>query len=397
MTTIKKFILLYCLLIISSCSSPSIVEINITNELDISRVNETIEVNLHDVPKLLSSFTPEQLFVRDGMTDQVVLSQLIDLDEDKIPDLLIFQTDFAPNESKHFHLEGSKEIIDMPVSEKSTFARFVPERIDDFAWENDKVAFRTYGPKAQALTEAGDPGGTLSSGIDCWLKRVEYPIINKWYKQDLEEGKSYHVDHGEGLDNYQVGPSRGTGGTGIWKDGNLFTSQNFKNWKVLANGPIRSIFELEDGTWEADGLSIQEKKRISIDLGSNLFKCTMILGNYAAFPNIALGIALHDKMGQVYTNKEKGWFRYCEPNNESELCNAIIVDQVNVNEIIDNRIDQPDLSNLLVVCLPKAELSYYAGFAWGKSNQFDLPDGFDKYLDEFASRLNSPIKIEIKE
>ena len=28
----------------------------------------------------------------------------------------------------------------------ATYARFVPEREDDFAWENDLVAFRAYGP-----------------------------------------------------------------------------------------------------------------------------------------------------------------------------------------------------------------------------------------------------------
>lgn len=74
-----------------------------------------------------------------------------------------------------------------------TFARFVPERSDDFAWENDLIAFRAYGP---ALRE-----GKENSGIDCWLKRVNYPIINKWYVQS-EQGKSYHKDHGEGCDNY---------------------------------------------------------------------------------------------------------------------------------------------------------------------------------------------------
>ena len=52
-------------------------------------------------------------------------------------------------------------------------ARFVPERKDDFAFENDKVAFRIYGPTLRDSKE--------NSGVDCWVKRVDYPIIDKWY------------------------------------------------------------------------------------------------------------------------------------------------------------------------------------------------------------------------
>ena len=397
MNSTIKFLPVLSILIISACSRISIVEVNATNELNIARYAETIEVDLNQIPKLLTDFTAEQIIIRDGSSDQIVLSQLIDLDGDNTPDQLIFQSNFAPYESKHFHLEGSEVKAEMPVTDKATYARFVPERIDDFAWENDKVAFRTYGPKAQALTESGDPGGTLSSGIDCWLKRVDYPIIDKWYREDLEEGKSYHQDHGEGLDNYHVGPSRGTGGVGLWKDSTLSTSKNYKTWKIITNGPIRTTFELDYGTWESNGLPVQEIKRISIDLGSNLFKNTLLLGNYEELPNITIGITLHEKAGEVKADIKKGWFRYWEPHDDSELSTAIVVDPSIVLECIDHRVDVPDLSNLLVVCKPDKEVTYYAGFAWEKSNQFNLPDDFDKYLEEFAAGIASPLKIEIME
>src|SRR5687767_4261811 len=61
---------------------------------------------------------------------------------------------------------------------KSTYCRAVPERADDFAWENDLAAFRVYGPALRSKPE--------NSGIDCWLKRVEYPIIDKWYARDAK-------------------------------------------------------------------------------------------------------------------------------------------------------------------------------------------------------------------
>ncbi|MCK5700983.1 MAG: DUF4861 domain-containing protein [Cyclobacteriaceae bacterium] len=397
---ISERILIICfsISIFFACSpSSSVVELNVTNNLDKDRKSETIEVDLKQLPKLLSKFSPEQIVIKDGNNDQILLSQLIDLNGDKIPDQLIFQSDFQANEHKHFHIEGIEGKLELPKSKISTYARFVPERIDDFAWENDKVAFRTYGPEAQAITESGKPGGTLSSGIDCWLKRVDYPIIDKWYKQDLEEGKSYHKDHGEGLDNYHVGPSRGTGGIGIWKDGTLSTSKNYESWKIIANGPIRTIFELNYGSWDADGLNVKEIKQISIDLGTNLFKNTLLLGNYSELPNITLGITLHDKAGEVLTDVEQGWFRYLEPHDGSELSTAIVVDPSIIKEFIDHRVDEQDLSNLLIVCEQAPEVTYYAGFAWKKSNQFKLPGGFDTYLSDFADRIASPVVVEVVE
>ena len=104
-----------------------------------------------------------------------------------------------------------------------TFARYVPERIDDFAWENDKIAFRAYGPKARK--------GAENSGIDCWLKRVEYPIIDKWYGQ--MNTKTYHKDWGEGHDPYHVGSSAGCGGTCIWLNGKREPLETYTKQEVI--------------------------------------------------------------------------------------------------------------------------------------------------------------------
>ena len=393
---IQKIAFLVSLLLLYNCApKQDIIEINVLNELDIDRLSETIEIETHQIKALIEKYGSEGIVVRDGQTNAALLSQFIDLNGDGQLDQLIFQADFGPKEKKHFHIEGVVEPVALPESNKSTFARFVPERIDDFAWENDRVAFRTYGPTAQAITESGKPGGTLSSGIDCWLKRVDYPIIDKWYKQDLEHGLSYHQDHGEGLDNYHVGPSRGTGGIGIWQDGQLSISKNYQSWKIIANGPIRTIFELNYGTWDAGELKVSEIKRISIDLGSNLFKNTLMLANHHELPNVTLGVTLHDKKGEVLAKQSEGWFRYLEPHFETELATALVVDPSIIKEFIDHRVETVDLSNLLFVCTAAPEVTYYAGFAWSKSEQYKLPEAFDQYLSDFAMRISSPLKIEV--
>jgi hypothetical protein len=191
---------------------------------------------------------------------------VLDENGDGKPDALLFQTDVAAKGTKTFVLAAGSEA--MPASPVTTFARFVPERTDDIAWENERVAFRTYGPNAEQLYDKKDPAGTLTSGMDCWLKRVNYPIINKWYAQHVLTPFSYHKDTGEGYDPYHVGASRGTGGTGVLDGGKLYVSKNFATYKVLATGPIRTVFELTYAPWDANGRPVTERKIISLDLGA---------------------------------------------------------------------------------------------------------------------------------
>jgi hypothetical protein len=90
-------------------------------------------------------------------------------------------------------------------------------------------------------------------------------VVNDWYMVD-----DYHRDTGDGADLYSVGKTRGCGGSGIWADGKLSVSKNFRNSRSLANGPVRVMFELEYEPWSAGAVTIGETKRITLDAGQNL-------------------------------------------------------------------------------------------------------------------------------
>ncbi len=58
---------------------------------------------------------------------------------------------------------------------------------------------------------------------------------------------------------------------GIWDGQKLNVSKNWRTWKLITTGPIRSEFELTYDAWDAGGgRMVSETKRISIDAGSNL-------------------------------------------------------------------------------------------------------------------------------
>jgi hypothetical protein len=392
MKTVKLFYLgIFVFSLLSSCQTQNNkFEILVKNDLDFDRSNETVLIPYSDF-----EFSEEVDLNLYGLVDKVsgekVLCQHIDSDTDGQIDAIIFQPAIKANSEKTFNLvkTAKPEITDSKV-----FSRFVPERTDDFAWENDKVAFRTYGPTAQKMVEDGTPGGTLSSGLDCWLKRVDYPIINKWYKKYSSGEGTYHEDTGEGLDNFHVGSSRGCGGLGVFDDNEFYTSANFTDWKVLSNGPLRTSFTLNYADWQADKVSVKETKKISLDLGSNLMK---IDAEIAGPDVITVGLTLHENEGEVSVDTVNGWFSYWQPLDDSELGTAIVCnpkDFLGYKHLVS---EERDKSHLLVYLkVNDGKAVYYTGFGWKKSGQFSNNAEWEVYLTDFAKALAAPLKIEIK-
>ena len=187
--------------------------VTISNPLKIDRAFETVEIAKKALG-LKSSDELEKYGIREVGTTTFFISQCVDENGDGVSDVLLFQPKIKASATKKYELVLKNDTkTQEPVA--YCYSRFVPERTDDYAWENNKVAFRTYGPVAQKMVEDKVKGGTLTSGIDAWLKRVEYPILNKWYEKYTTGTGTYHKDTGEGLDNFHVGDSRGIGGVAV--------------------------------------------------------------------------------------------------------------------------------------------------------------------------------------
>jgi len=387
----RAFLLFGLLLPVSAALGQS-VQVEVRNPLKVARKSETIEIPVSKIAGLIAAHGIENLAIQSASDGSTQLTQGLDQDGDGLYDVLIFQTDFEAREKKVFKIQGSSAARPFPAVR--TYGRFVPERIDDFAWENDRVAFRTYGPEAQRITESGQPGGTLSSGMDCWLKAVSYPIIDKWYQKNVEKPGAYHILTDEGYDPYHVGASRGCGGIGVRAGDSLYVSKNFISYKILANGPIRTVFELTYAPWTANGVTIRETKRISLDLGSNLTRYEAILHSSAPLPNVIVGITLHDKKGEVFSALKEGWFRYWEPMDVSEMGEGLVIPAPYLKGFEDHRVEAPDHSQLYAITQPvDGRVVYYAGFGWKKSGQFSNAGEWDAYLAHVARCMKAPIQV----
>lgn len=369
--------------------------IKVGNPLGMDRSFETVEIDLKSHARRADAKvnTFRAYSVIDSETGKELVSQTVDNDGDGTSDQLLFQPDIKALSERTFELIPTNDHMAMSDSLPACYSRFVPERIDDYAWENNRVAFRTYGPTAQKMVEEDIKGGTLSSGIDAWLKRVSYPIINKWYEKDISGTGSYHKDTGEGLDNFHVGASRGVGGTAIKVDTTYYMSKNFVSYRTICNGPIRTSFILNYADWDASGKTIAEEKHISLDYGSNLARFEI---KFQGADTLSVGLTLHENKGVAMAEPKEGWASYWEPHEDSELGIGIVSPKGFMTSFDKYLTHKTDESNLYSFLIPRAgEVIYYAGFGWKKSGRFETAKEWQDYLATFAQKINYPLIVTI--
>ena len=301
---------------------------------------------------------------------------------------LLFQADFAAGEKKQFTATSASG--DTPTFPARTFGRYVPERMDDYAWENDRIAFRVYGPM---LTEKPPKGeGLVSSSVDVWVKRTRNLVINKWYKS-----KKYHEDHGEGLDNYKCGKGRGCGGIGVWVDGALHPSANWATQKTIANGPVRTVAEFTYAPWDCgNGVKIRETRRISLDAGANLnrFESVFTIEGAESAP-IAVGLDVskeHHHAGQLEGSAAQGWFANWEAEMKPNgiIGSAILLPAAQVTE---TRADGQAF--LIAAAKSGTPFVWYTGAGWSKSGDFADAAAWKTYVETAMQRIRTPLKITV--
>jgi rhamnogalacturonyl hydrolase YesR len=240
--------------------------IEVANALDQPRLREVTSIPWADALAKLPGLTAANVAVRDRQTGRFVQTQVFDADGDGKPDELLFLATVLPKQTRPYDLVQVAGAQPSQLPSRLA-ARFVPERKDDFSWENDRIAFRTYGP---ALAVEGSRGG-----VDVWCKRTRDLVANDWFAHEQKEPGYYHNDHGTGRDCYKVGPGVGCGGVGYFNaaDKTIVVSPVYQSWKLLAVGPLRLAFELTYPAQQVGKASIVETRRYTMELGDNLFRC----------------------------------------------------------------------------------------------------------------------------
>ena len=380
MTTVLGFLVLAGA---SARGAGTSILVRVTNPLDAPRPAETVEVVAAALAPGVPAADLPRLVVTEGRSGREVLSQAVDEDGDGAFDRLVFQSDFAPGETREFTLVLG-EARKPRLADYRVYGRFVRERHDDFAWENDRVAFRIYG---QAL-ETFEKEPLTSSTVDAWSKRTRRLVLNDWYQVD-----DYHRDHGEGGDFYSAGRSRGCGGSGLMVDGTLAVSKNFRSSRVLASGPLRVVFEASYPEWEKPGLGVTEVKRVTLDAGSHFNRFESF---YRPDGDVTWAAGIRKAKDVVpRVDRERGvvrtWEHLTSYGDNGWLGCGLVIDPGAVVDVVEQGGNQ-----LVVARTPKGRpATWYAGSGWDRSGYFPDVAAWDRHLDAFAARLRSPLKVEV--
>jgi len=349
--------------------------ITVENPLDIERRSETISLPLKDVQERLTPGDVHQLVVLDAKSKTIVTCQVTESD-------LLFQSDFNPRERKEFTVRVSDGVAAKPQS--LVDGRFVPPR-EDYAWENDRIAFRMYGP---ALAKE------VNNGIDVWTKRVRYLVVEKWYKASEGGKDAYHADHGEGADFFSVGRSLGAGGCGIWKGDSVNQPGVFSSYKTIANGPIRVAFELTYTNWKIGEKKFIGHMRISLDAGQNLNAVQVTFEGLDVNEPLQLACGLVKRNGTTIYNNEKNcwmslWGLTTSDTVNGFLGTGIVMPTATLVKFAEDK----DQYLMIGRAKANAPFTYYAGAGWTRSGDFMTVDDWNSYLDVFSRRLHAPLKM----
>ena len=430
---ISKGIIMLLALAGSNYSYAQQATVVVNNPTDAQR-QELVEVNISDVKAKLVGIAPKkgEAYIVKNKRGQQIGSQITHDGK------LLIDASIRPHGSATYYISIGK-----PYPQKVwTTGALYKMRKDDIAWENDRCAYRVYGPALQRT-------GERSFGTDIWTKNTPDTVVNERYVMDkqgnvdgdkvdekvkseerkmknlsgaaLEAQKakikalkaesyeidvttSFHLDHGNGLDPYRVGATLGLGAPSLMIGNQQFLPYCYKTYKILDNGPLRFTVELTyNPSTIGDMQNVVEHRIISLDKGSNFNKMTVWYEGLTHPTDFATGFPIHEEDTETKTFA-KDYVSYADPTDNIEVNNS----QVFVGVLFPNGIDNTYYQLFdkkhdgatghalgLKRGLKNAEkYSYYFGAAWSKYDVRSYTE-WQIRIKEFLEALKTPLQVKL--
>ena len=285
----KKIVLLLFSILLLSCSTEKKEvknKITLKNTLDIERIAEPVVISQEKIKVVLGSpELPGVVFFENSTGDKIPFQK--DDFNDKTEYSL--SLNFKANETKEIFVKiaGKDQIIEFvhytnvrlgkdanadgifdDIKEEVRDVDHLPGSVpvlyqaEGISWENDKVGFRSYWDKR--------------NGKDIWGKTTNKMVMDS---VGLPNTPSYHEMQPWGVDILKVGNSLGAGALAMKKNGKLVRLGDTKkaSFKVLTEGPVRTVFTLNYQGWEVDGETFDITEKISIWKGKYGYKSDVTL------------------------------------------------------------------------------------------------------------------------
>ena len=446
--TTKSLMMLLTLAGSSYCHAQqaTIVVSNVTSE---SRT-ELISLNMSEIKEKLGNTTPKkgEAYIVKNKRGQQIGSQITH------DGFLLIDASVRPHGSATYYVSIGK-----PYQQKVwTTGALYKIRKDDIAWENDRCAYRVYGPSLQKT-------GERSFGTDIWVKNTPDTVVYERYVKDrngnikgdkidakvrtlLKQEKtlesqtkneknktkvaklevqlktiqahrkslqtesnevdiltSFHLDHGNGLDPYRVGATLGLGAPSLMVGKNQVLPYCYKDYRILDNGPLRFTVELTYNPSTVGNMkNVVEHRIISLDKGSNFNKMTVWYNGLTTPTDFATGFPIHEEDTESKT-LAKDYVSYADPTDNIEVNNSQVFAGVLFPEGIDNTYYQlfdkkhdgaiGHALGLKRGLKNQQQYSYYFGAAWSKYDVKSYAE-WQIRIKDFQDAQKSPLRVEVK-
>lgn len=361
------------LLGLASCATKP--DITVSNPSGFDRSGEMVEVD--------ASVCPQGPFA------------IVDAEGEEVPyqltsdGKLIFPASVKANSSATYRfVQREPAAVD-----SACYGRIFPERKDDLAWENDRSAYRAYGPALQS-------SGEKAYGYDIWTKSVDTLILEQRFRDDIQHHISFHEDHGNGMDVYAVGPTLGGGTSALCTAADsIIYPYCWEKAEVLDNGPLRFSALLTYPATVIGSDTIVETRKIVLDRGSYLNKTEI---SYAGLPeglHPLAGIVVHDSNAEGYTLlPDANAIGYADKTQQPDADNGIIYVGIVAPEaqVRYKALDEPagEAIGHVIADFAAPTFTYYWGSGWSKGGIKDS-EAWTAYLRDFSTRLQEPLKVEV--
>ena len=365
---------------------------------------ELISLNMSEVKAKLGNATPKkgEAYIVKNKRGQQIGSQITH------DGLLLIDASVRPHGSATYYVSIGK-----PYQQKvyATGALY-KIRKDDIAWENDRCAYRVYGPALQKT-------GERSFGTDIWVKNTPDTVVYERYIKDMNGNikgdkmdakvrdilTSFHLDHGNGLDPYRVGATLGLGAPSLMVGKNQVLPYCYKDYRILDNGPLRFTVELTyNPSAVGDMKNVVEHRTISLDKGSNFNKLTVWYDGLTTPTDFATGFPIHEEDTETKTFA-KDYVSYADPTDNVEVNNSQVYVGVLFPEGIDHTYYQlfdkkHDGATGHALGLKRGlknqeKYSYYFGAAWSKYDVRSYAE-WQIRIKDYLDALKTPLQVEVK-
>ena len=369
------------------------VLLTFSNESDQQR-QEVVEVDLQAVCQQLGISTDEEFVIENTAGQEIGYQKTYD-------GKLLLYISLHPNAKASYTVSKGK-----PAEAKSfVYGKMYTSRKDDITWENDLGIYRVYGPALQNT-------GEQSFGIDVWVKNTPDLVVEDRYQKDydgnlledslrkagqkvalreIDQRTSFHLDHGNGMDAYGVGPSLGCGAPALLKNDQLVFPYCYQTYQIHDNGPLRFTLEL---TYAPNADGITEHRIISLDRGSHFNRMKVWYDGIEKPMTLVSGIVLHSDDHLILG---KDYVLYADPTDNPNLHQSQIYVAVLYPEgVSETKMLKGEQNHGLGIVskYQGAPYTYYFGSAW---SLYDVRSQaqWQMIADEFLSNLKQPLTYHI--